>query len=513
MNGSLRLFAAIAAVLLWANCTVAKDIDERKWILMESGNFSIYSSVSKRKTRDLMLHLEALRGVFVGGLVSSSKLDDKPTRILVLGRSSDYKKLGMPENSVGSFRSDLRNNYIVISNSSQMSESQVILHEYVHFMVRATQRFPYPKWWDEGYAEYVSSSNLSKKRFEFGLPLEGRLSDLSYLTWLPWEDVLTSTSLANLSRKQNAAYYAQSWLLVHYLHNRGKSSTSIDASWSSYLQKIRNGTGTVPAFEQSFGISVQELKKEIRRYAKNGKYQYWRISTETLVPEFNPSSERVTQRDIQILLGQFALRNHDATAAIMWFRKAIDIQPQSAVAVAGLGSALFLDGHLEDAKIQFDIALDSEPDNPDILVDAAKLALERASLPDAWFTQVDRLKDAETMLMKARSIAGGTVELDTYLAFTWLKQNDDPSAAIELLVSVMRRSPSEQWPLLLLAECYARAGNPDNAIDLAQAVIRYDHRASNYSVSARKLIEQIRGKDDKANGPRPRIAAPQLPKN
>lgn len=513
MHWPLRVISGIAAVLLWANTAVAKDIDERKWILMESGNFSIYSSLKEKKTRDLLLHLEALRSVFASGLLTTSKLEEKRTRILVVGNSSDYRKLGMPDNSAGVFFSGLRDNFIVISNSSSMSESQVILHEYVHFIVRATDPFPYPKWWDEGHAEFASASNLSKKRFEFGLPLRGRLETLAYMAWIPWEDVLTATSLAEFNEFQQAAFYAQSWLLVHYLHNRGDASPSIRESWSRYLQKLHDGADALTAFESGFGLSIQDVKKEVKQYRRRGIYKYWRLPFEDLNIEFDPSSRKVTRHDIQVQLGQLALRRHDADAAKMRFRSATDIQPQSAVAVAGLASALALDGHYDDAKIQFDIALSMEPNSPDVLVDYAKITLDRASSTDAWFTRRDHLEDAERLLTNARSIAGGSVEIDTYLAYTWLQKDPESFPALKLLENVIQRSPSDQWPRLLYAECVNQAGYPDLAVDLAQAVIRYDHGANNYSVAARKLIEQIRRKDEKANGPRPQIAAPQLPQN
>ena len=211
---------------------------------MESANFSIHSSATEKKTRNLLLHLEALQGALVGTSAQQSKLQAKPTKILVIGRSSDFKKLNLPEDYVGLFYSDLRGNYIIIGNHQRMSQSQVILHEFVHFMVRTTQSFPFPKWWDEGFADYAAGSELSKKRFDFGLINDGRIADYSGLRLMPWEELLGMTSISGLSKKEGAAYYAQSWFLVHFLHNQ-QDQRPLHESWALYLQTLQDGGSPV----------------------------------------------------------------------------------------------------------------------------------------------------------------------------------------------------------------------------------------------------------------------------
>jgi len=501
----------IAASLFFGLTAAAKDIDERKWILMETANFSVHSSLSEKKTRDILLHLEALRGVFASGMDSTSKLEEKPTHILAVGKSSDYRKLGLPENSAGWFMRDLRNNYIIISNSSRMSESQIILHEYIHFIMHSTQRFPYPKWWSEGYAEYVSSSELSKKHFDFGLPLDGRLNDLANSSWLPWEDVIMATSLSDLTKRKRALYYAQSWFLVHFLHNRKDEPLSVGESWSDYLGHLRNGDSVLSAFEQAFNVPIDELKRGLQRYSKGGTYKYWRIPVEAVVPEFEPAVKPVSRHDIQIQLGQFTLLRHDAAPAKEWFEAALALDSESAVARSGLGSATAMSDDLDGAEQHFEAALENAPDDPVILTEHAKFEMDRASSGDAWFTRGDHLEKAEKLLTKARSIGGGTVEIDTYLAYLWLETDDDPWPALRLLESVVVRSPSDQWPMLLLAEGFSRVGESDAAVNLAQSVILYDHGESSYSTAAQRLIDQIQGTDQKRSAARPNIAAPALP--
>jgi Tfp pilus assembly protein PilF len=506
-----QIIGVIAALFVAATTAAAKDIDERKWILMESGNFSVYSSLNEKKTEKLLLHLEALRAVFAAQLDDTSKLEEKPVRILVLGKLSDYETLELPENSAGAFMRDLRENYVVIANSSSMSESQTILHEYVHMIVRATQRFPYPKWWDEGYAEYVSGSELSKKFFSFGLAQRGRLNDLNNARWLPWEDILSTTSFSDFGARKTAMFYAQSWLLVHYLFNRGEDPESVSLSWANYLHELKIGSSAITAFERSFGIRLTDLRNRTKGYARNGRYEFTKVPTEFLIPDFEPSTTRVSRHDIQLQLGHLALRNDDASTAESWFVKALATDADSALGILGWANALALKNLHDEARVQFDLALSMEPENSIILTDYAKFEMQRATVPEAWFTRVDRLNAAEKLLVKARSINGSTVEIDTYLAFIWINQDSGSLRALKLLQEVIDRSPSEQWPMMLLAEGLYLEGNFEVALSLAQSVVRYEHGQSGYSRSALRLIQRIQGNDETAETLRPEIAAPQPP--
>jgi len=306
-------------------------------------------------------------------------------------------------------------------------------------------------------------------------------------------------------------FYAQSWLLVHYLFNRGESPESINESWMTYLQELRNGSNPVTAFERSFKISLADLKKETRGYVRNGRYQYTKSETEFLVPDFEPSTAPVSRHDIQLQLGKLTLHNNDVVAAENWFTKALESNADSALAILGWANTLALKDLHEEARIQFDLALSMEPKNTVILTDYAKFEVQQASAPDAWFTRIDHLDAAEEMLMKARSIGGGTVEIDTYLAFIWINRDSGSLPALELLQSVIQRSPSEQWPLLLLAEGLHRGGRSEIAQTLAEAVIRYDHGQSGYANSAQRLIRRIQANDENQNTLRPQIEAPQPP--
>lgn len=511
-NYRLMLFLIfLASLILVTTAVEAKSIDEREWIIVKTDNFTIHSAVSEKKTRDLLMHLEALRGMFVKLGTKSEYLVEKSTNIFVFAKSTDYEALGFSEDTAGMFLSELRQNFIVVNNSRYSEESQVILHEYVHFITQATSRFPYPKWWTEGYAEYTSSSRLSKKFFEFGLPLATRTYTLNKRKWLPWEDIIDTSNYAEYSPQQVRLFYAQSWLLVHYLNNRGSEERSVNASWNIYLEQLETGANPISAFENSFGLTLDELRQSVRLYVKKKRMMYFRIPTEAILTSFNPSVAKISRSDIQVFLGQIALRTDDAEQAQSWFEKSLRIVPDNSAALSGLALSHMMAGRYDEAEKQFERAIESNPNDPEALVGYAQFALERASTDDTWFTEGDYLDKAEKLLLKARDIAGATVEIDTYLAFTYLNQGKDPGSVSNLLGSVVTRSPSDQWPMLLLARVYQRLGMEDDAVDFAEMIIRSEHSENSTTSSARRIIADIRGDKTTSGKHRPRIAAPVIP--
>jgi len=502
----------LVSVTLIATIVQAKSVDERKWILLESANFAIHSSISKKKTIDLMNYLEALRSIFVQPGSTTEKVAEKSTVIFVLGKESDYEALGFSDDTVGMFLSELRQNFIVIRNSSSMQESQVILHEYVHFIMQATSRFPYPRWWREGYAEYVSSSHLTKKGFSFGLPLEVRARTLGRFRWLPWEEVIDPVRYAEYSRDQVSLFYAQSWLLVHFLHNRRDKTLNTNQSWQIYLDEMQSGNDPILAFEKGFDLTLSELEPAVSAYFRRGRYQYWQVPVQDTLAKLNLSVSSISQSDIQISLGHVALRHNDAEQAREWFSKSLSISPGNALALAGLASSYAMDDHHDEAEEYFLKALDAGADVPQVLVDYAKFALERASSDDTWFTSGDHIDKAEKLLLKAKGLAGFTAEIDTYLALTYLNQDKDPIEASQLLAGVVRRSPSDQWPMLLLAQIFQMQGLNENAIAMAELVLRTEHKKNSRTVAARKIIAEIEDNQDESSRRLPKIAAPTLPK-
>jgi Tfp pilus assembly protein PilF len=493
--------------MLLVTVSHAKDVDERRWILVKSENFTIHSSLNAKRTENLLLHMEALRALLVTDGTGLRQTQSKPTNIFVFGKASDYDAFAFRENSAGVFLSGLSHNLIAIRGGRGSSDSQVILHEYVHFITRSTSRFPYPKWWQEGFAEYVSTSRLSRNNLDVGMANRNHMEALRRYKLLPWANVIDSSKFAALSKKQTQMFYAQAWLLTHHLHNRGAHQDSIDRSWNTYLEAIRSGASPSSAFEEGFDLNVRDLDHLARKHS----YQYTSAPIDRLVPEFSTSVKHVSQTDIRIALGQIAIRTGDSDKARNWFEKVLDVEPGNATAIAGLAVVHQLAARNDEAEALFKTALERDNSNTQTMVAYAKFAIERSSMDDTWFTAIDYLKTAEQLLHKAKQMGTSTVEVDTFLALTYLNQGRDPAIAKRLIEAVIKRSPADQMPLLLLAQICQLLGEKESALELANLVLINEHEENPVTFAARRVIANVNAGTTRSKGRRPVIAAPSLP--
>lgn len=141
----------------------------------------------------------------------------------------------------------------------------VALHEYVHHFMMQYYANAYPAWLVEGYAEYYMTASLENDRRVIGgySPWRGDALLTPGLVWLPAEELL-SKRLSELGKWDGQMYYAQAWLLTHYLLTDPKRAALLPR----YLDAVRGGQAPTAAWKAVFGTDVADLNAELRRYLK-----------------------------------------------------------------------------------------------------------------------------------------------------------------------------------------------------------------------------------------------------
>ena len=95
----------------------------------------------------------------------------------------------------------------------------VLLHEYAHHFMLENFPTAYPAWFVEGWAEYFMTAEINGAKIKVGGFNPARAYGVLGETWLPLEQVLSKTTSETDPERRNV-YYAQSWLLMHYMLNR-----------------------------------------------------------------------------------------------------------------------------------------------------------------------------------------------------------------------------------------------------------------------------------------------------
>lgn len=486
-----RLFGLLTiAAIAWSNQVDARDVDERKWILMESQYYSAFSTENKKTTREILEHLEALRMLLDNPDAKAVKARP-PLRILIFAKDDDYHSLGFSENTAGVFIPGFRDDYIVMIDTKHNDGREIIVHEYIHFLTRTSLQFPFPLWWNEGYAEYFGGSRIMGNTLELGLA-GSRQYTLRYSDWIPWQQVLGARH-GELDRAEDGQlFYAQSWLLVHFLLNSGNADKMYSYVWPRYRELMNEGLDQTAAMEGALGISIDDLAVLLMNYGRRGAFPWSNFSTESLLSEFSVTSRRLEKSEVQAELGRLAMHRSKWDAAAEWFEKSVAADRNNVEALAGLAGTLSRIGDTEahTADELFEEAYALDQNNPLLIAEWVGHKLRLADQPVVGMQELQYIEEAESIARQARENSEESVELDTVLASLLLKSPNDADEALTLLQSVNERS-KHPYPRYLLALAYTNTGRYSDAIEVAEGLVMSLHGNSSLAKSARDLVRQL----------------------
>jgi hypothetical protein len=155
-----------------------------------------------------------------------------------------------------------------------MSADVILQHEYTHHFMYQYGNGAMPAWLVEGLAEYFSTANVDGEQVRLGMASPGRvrslIQDASSMNRirprrLPLETVLTA-STGQLSGDDAIAFYAQSWLMTHYLLRDPERKRQL----AGYVRAIRAGADPLEAFPGAFGTDITTFGSALRSYLRTG---------------------------------------------------------------------------------------------------------------------------------------------------------------------------------------------------------------------------------------------------
>jgi hypothetical protein len=334
-----------------------ESLDEREWRQVTSENFRVNTVLSETRATELLRQMEVMRAALGISSADATYQAAVPTVIIALDNADDYHLLGAPDTTVGIFMANQRENSIVIQDNDDVQGVQIILHEYVHYLNRQNGRVVLPKWFEEGNAEYLSSSQIKDDSFDFGLVSAGRLTTLHFSAWLPTSEILEMSDLLTLDAERGDLFYSQSWLLVHFLKSRSNADRDLPGMLQRYSELVVSGEDRSNAFELAFELDFDELDGTLLQYVLANEFQKKSLPIESALPDFSIEVERLSTPKVQIALGQMAMRFENDEAAEHWFTLALSDEETRPHAEAGLGNVFGYRGEVSKASARYEAAL------------------------------------------------------------------------------------------------------------------------------------------------------------
>lgn len=485
----------LLAICVWsvaAGHASRESLETREWLDVRSENFRIYSVLGEERTIELLRHLEIMRASLGDAAEKPTYRSGVPTIILAVDNHDDYVQIGAPDYSGGYFFSDLRENAILIQDSADTSGIQVILHEYAHYLNRQSGRTRLPRWYEEGNAEYLSHSRLRDHSFEYALAPAQHLATLGSGRWLPLATLLGVSDASALAQSEGSMYYAQSWLLVHYLRSRPGADSSLQAKLLEYARYNAREQAPATAFTKAFGIAVEELESELLGYFLERDFEHRTVPVDTRMIGFPARIRPMSVAEAQLSLAQMALRFDNIDGAEHWFESVLSDNDLRALAEAGLGRVAGHRGDFEAARARFESATRLMAWDFTIWMDYAQYWAQR--IADSYDPE-ERVRHATRLvgaLQSALTISAATPELNSLMGFAYLAKGEDPHEAIAYLEAASAAAPHDQASRLLLASAYLYVGRLDEAIEVAEVVLLFEHQAGPVSGAALDVIREAR---------------------
>jgi len=279
----------VLSLLIASFCSrTALASDEVKWVEVHTAHFSVITDAGDRKGREVALRMEQMRAVF-GQILLKNKLK-MPVPVMVVALKSD-KQYGMVapgrQSKAGGFYVPGTDRIYIVLNLFEADPWRAVAHPLAHYFLN----YNYPPaqgWFDEGLAEYFGSIQIGSKQVEMGGDPElapewhedifdemrrdprkpqSLTQLLSSPVWLSMVDLFTMKhdSSGATEGTHNTLYYAQSWMVIHYLVNKNKMPEA-----GTYFNLALNQRVPVEkAMVEAFDLSAPQMEEAVKTYFKS----------------------------------------------------------------------------------------------------------------------------------------------------------------------------------------------------------------------------------------------------
>ncbi|HQZ97950.1 MAG TPA: tetratricopeptide repeat protein, partial [Pyrinomonadaceae bacterium] len=371
----------------------------------------------------------------------------------------------------GYFQSGEDVNYITIAVGGDKDSYGTIFHEYVHFIINTNFKGEIPQWFNEGLAEYYQTYEITGDvKIKLGQPQEGHVALLQKGGLMPLEQLLNLTNyqLHQTSGRTRDLFYAQSWALVHYLTQSGRS-----AALDTFLKDVTSGGGAKAAFQSAFRSTYEQMEGQLRDYIIRNSYNFQEITLKKKLSfDADMQASPLDAASTNAHLGELLFQSQRADEAEPYLLAALKLKPELAIANSAMGKLKLSQRKFDEARGYLEKAIAGDPKDHLAYYRYANL-LSREDRDDYGFVNRIKPETAEKMrnaLKKAIAIEPTFADSYELLAFVSFVNNETLDDAITLLQTALKYKPADPRYSLRIAEILTRQNKFDEAAQLAQKI-------------------------------------------
>ncbi|HEU4767348.1 MAG TPA: tetratricopeptide repeat protein, partial [Pyrinomonadaceae bacterium] len=477
------LVTLVLAVLLAAPFNFATPAVQTRdsWRSVRTNNLLVIGNADAEKLRQVAAWLEFFHSAFAQ-LVSRNVLDSSvPTTVVVFRDEASFTPFkplyqGRPANVAGFFQPGDDVNYIAISlDTGEQDPFSTAFHEYVHLHLK--DNVPgVPLWLNEGLAEFYGSMQFSGGEAFLGAPLG------HYIRLLRQQEPLPLATLFSLGtnsphyneQDKSGIFYGQSWALVHYLMLGGGSDRR--DQFKRFLQLVSRGDAPAKALEDSFGMSVTAVERELNAYLRRGEFPSLRLAAadpQAYASYTAMQRSALSEAEANYYLGDLLFHINRHSDAERYFKHAVALDPNLRQAHASLGLLYVYQRRYADAKRHLQSATESQQSYLIHYLYAFVLSREGVS-PTGHITGYSRENAAimREQLLKSIKLGPQYAPSHYLLALVDFVTDERLDEAVEMAQRARQLAPSRTSYSLLLAQIYLRRSQSAEARDILEALAR-----------------------------------------
>ena len=342
---------------------------------------------------------------------------------------------------------------------------QVVFHEYAHQLLNGNMSLRTQPWFDEGFAEYFSTIKVSGKDVEVGLAPQddGRILVPSRLMKIAdLFRVTQDSSTYNEDNERRSLFYAQSWLVVHYLFDN-----QLISKIYPYFELVSNqGSPIEAAIQRAFGISAAQFDETLQQYLDRNKGRFGRIPAPTGIDAAAFTVKPMSMADAKAVLADMHLHSADyQERAIAEFEEILRVQPDHPAALRGLGYAYLTKQDFHRAGEYFRKAAEHDSSDPRVLYYSAFLIQQEEGPSLGNDRQL--LAVIQKQLETAVSLDPEFADAYSLLAFTYSSQGKNDQA-LAIMLKAVALNPRNEGYAFNLAEMYLMNRKYDTAVAMLE---------------------------------------------
>jgi hypothetical protein len=439
---------------------------QKKWFETSSAHFNIYSCGERVEVNKLAARLEQFCEAY-SLLAGTQALASPPIVVMAFPNQEAMTPFlplyqGKPGNVAGFFTRGNDENLIVLAlpeTNSAVTGMEVIFHEYTHLLLRRNDEI-WPLWLKEGMAEIYSTFEVREGYHVLvGQPIGHHLQLLASEPLMPLHELF---SVANNSpqyneRSRQGIFYAESWLLTHFLMAGG--NLNYRRGFERFSLYLRDGQLPEQAFTNAMRTTLPQMENQLRAYLQRGEFKpvEWTVSRNLSAPQML-TMRAVTPVEVYFRLGDELFRINRPEDAGGYFAQARQLAPASPLPYEGLGLLAAERGQHDDALLDLKDALTRGSSS---FLAHYFYAREKYLLTANSQGEYARLNDGEAAdirgeLGKSISLMRDFAPAHELLGFFEMVQGENLAAAEQQLQLAIQLEPENQSYLLTLAQAHWR---------------------------------------------------------